>query len=275
LRLFPQETQAITAVDVAAIRTAPILHELMSLPPFPGVVTEFIRETGFALDRDADAVTIGRFGRRDYLAVVRGRYDRNRVEDFFRARRTPFETVMGHIVHYPGDSLAISFPGEMILFGSGPGVRAGIERMSSVSPSDLRQNAAMMEGIRAIDAGTPVWAFGEFSEDMIPDVLRGLPQARELMQAIRTSALQMWIDQDVRARITAVFEDAESARTAADILRGFAQLAELQASETPDSLRLLNGVSIEDSGTGLTMGLTASGEILRKLMESRSPPSAP
>jgi hypothetical protein len=256
---------------MAAIRSTPLFKELMATQPrLPRRLNEFITETGFAIDQDVDAVTVGRLGPRDFLAVIKARYNRQRVEYYLSTKQIPSETLFGRVIHHPDDKAAVSFLDDMILAGTNAGVRAAIERLASVPPSDVRRNTALMDGIRTIEAGNQIWAIGEFSLDMLPRGLSGPPEAEALLQEFTGGIYQMRIDDGMHIRATGNFQSAESARTAGDLLRGVVALGKLRVSANEDMLHLLDGLAVDDSGSTVVVRFSAPGDLLIRLRELRT-----
>lgn len=268
LKLFPQETQGVAFIDVAAIRLTPLFQDLLAQgrARSPRRLGEFITETGFVPERDVDNVTVGRLGARDFVAIVKARYDRVRAEYFLNLKQIPFETYMGRVVYHPGPKATVAFIDGLIVGGSDQGVKAAIDRMGSAPPSTVVQNAKIMDKIRSVEAGNQIWAVGEFSADMIPRGMKAPPQAAVLLQTFRGGVYQMRIDQDVHATATGNFDSADDARTAGDLLRGLLAIAKLQVStKSQDLLHLLDGVRIDYSRETMSVGFDASGDLLKKL----------
>ena len=76
LKLFPPETQGIAFIDVAALRNAHLVQEVIAergFPKLPPRLAEYAAATGFAIERDLDQVTIGRLGVRQILMIAQAR----------------------------------------------------------------------------------------------------------------------------------------------------------------------------------------------------------
>src|SRR5688572_11287226 len=80
LRLFPRETTGVAVFDVAALRNTQLFQEYAANPNYPAAIRRLIDATGFQPDKDIDVVTAAKIGKRDYVAVIRARYDRFKVE---------------------------------------------------------------------------------------------------------------------------------------------------------------------------------------------------
>ena len=104
------------------------------------------------------------------------------------------------------------------------------------------------------------------------DLLARPAPALELLKSLRSGTYQMRVDQDVHARATGSFEDADSAKTLADMARGLIAVAKLQvAKQEPDMLllHLLDGVHVTDSGTSVVVNIDEPGGLLKKLRDLR------
>src|SRR5262249_33529685 len=79
-KFLPPETQAIAFIDVAALRSAPLVQDALQAVQakdgsfaLPNDVAEFTRATGVDPMRDIDKVTLAKIGPKDGFAVVQGR----------------------------------------------------------------------------------------------------------------------------------------------------------------------------------------------------------
>src|SRR5690348_1571542 len=73
LKLFPRETTALVAVDVAGLRAAQLFTDLQGVRRYPANVQAFIDATGFQPDRDIDQITAAKIGMSEGVAVIRAR----------------------------------------------------------------------------------------------------------------------------------------------------------------------------------------------------------
>src|SRR5438128_7239182 len=124
---------------------------------------------------------------------------------------------------------AVTFLDNVIVVGNGDSVKKALDQMSLPGSQPLRTD--LMDAIHTIEAGSQVWAVGDFSIPDLPAGLRGPGPAIELMKSLRGGTYQMRIDQDVHARATGNFADAESAKNLTDLARGLIAVAKLQIAK--------------------------------------------
>jgi len=79
----------------------------------------------------------------------------------------------------------------------------------------------------------------------------------------------MRVDQDLHARATGNFADAEAARNLGDMGRGLIAVAKLQVASQPDMLHLLDGIQVRDSGASVVVNIDEPGDLLKKLKDLR------
>ena len=85
VRALPGDAAAVVYLDLAALRQSPVLASLRALAPAPASdaeYAEFVRETGFAYERDVDRAAIAsatRGGTRIFFAVAEGRFDARKI----------------------------------------------------------------------------------------------------------------------------------------------------------------------------------------------------
>jgi len=277
LKLFPPETTGIVVVDVAGLRGAPLFDELImqKLPAqFPGPLNEFIQATGFQVQRDIDKITVGHIGQRAALAIVQARYDHFKVEQFVqdKAHDINTETYAGRVIYRTPDvasddhysQAGVSFIDGLIIAGNVAAVKQAIDRMVPSAPPSIVQNAELMSEIRTIETGNQVWAVGKL--DLGPVVNPGSPipanRIKELAGSLTGGTYQMRIDQDIHVKATGSFGSADMAKATGDTLRGLLAVARLQVAQEQNLIRLLDGVSVENSAEKMTVTVNASGDVL-------------
>jgi len=278
LKLFPPETQGIGFVDVAGLRNAPLFNELIlqQLPQFPRPVTEFTQATGFDIQRDVDRVTAGHIDQRAVLVVIEARYDKFKVEQFVtdKADHIGTETYLGRVIYtedQPSDHAgAVSFIDNLIVAGNLSAVKQAIDRLAAPAPS-IVQNTELMNQIRTIETSNQVWAVGNIDFSKFGGSPLNAPgKIDELVHSLKGGTYQMRIDQDVYVKATGSFGSPEMAKATNDMLRGLLAMARLQVAQEEKLIKLLDGVSIENSAEKLTVSVNASGDLLKQLQEIRT-----
>jgi hypothetical protein len=283
LKLFPPETTGIAVIDVAGLRGAPLFNELImqKLPAqFPGDLNEFIQATGFEIQRDVDKITVGHIGQHEGLAIVQARYDHFKVEQFVqdKAEDINTETYAGRLIYRTPDGNAspagVSFIDGVIIGGNVSAVKAAIDRMVPSAPPSIVQNSDLMNEIRTIEAGNQIWAVGKL--ELGPIVNNGPAgpgdKFKEMAGSITGGTYQMRIDQDIHIKATGSFGSADMAKASGDTLRGLLAIARLQVGQEQNLIRLLDGVSVENSAEKMTVTVNASGDVLKQLQDMRGLP---
>lgn len=275
LRLFPPETQGIAFIDVAGLRDAPLVKNVFeSYRPTIERLPEFMTAIGFLPQRDVDGVTVGRINERDVLAIVQARYDRFKAEQFFKDKGQEQQIYLGRAVFtfdvQEGQTYGlggVTFLDNLIIAGHSDAVKKAIDQMSLPGSSPVR--TSLVDAIRTLEAGSQVWAVGDFSPDQIPPGLRAPAPAIEILKSLRGGTYEMRVDEDIHAKAVGNFADAEAARNLSDLARGFLAVAKLQvAKEQPDLLHALDGIQIRSSGTSVVVNIDESGDLLKKLQNS-------
>lgn len=272
LKFLPPETQGIGFIDIAALRSAPLAKDVLAKigpPTFEkGHFQEFSMATGLVIERDLDRVTVARVGARQTLAIAQGRIDKFKAEQFFRDKGKEAEAYRGQSLYRDGDG-AFVFLDNLVLMGQADAVKQAIDQMSLPGSIPLRSD--LMAAVQKIEAGSQVWAVGDFSADDLRGAgVRGPAPAVEMLKSLKGGTYQMRIDTDVHARATGNFTDADSAKNLGDMARGLLAVVKLQvAKQQPDLLRVLDGIQVSSNDTTLTVRIEESGELLKKLQDSR------
>jgi hypothetical protein len=276
LKLFPPETQGIAFIDVAALRNAALVKDVLDFyrPTVEGHLPEFMTATGIVPQRDVDRVTVGKIAAGETLAVIEARYDRIKAEQYLKDKGMEGQAYLGHTVFSVDtqrgqtyDVGTVTFLDNLIIAGHGEAVKKALDQMSLPGSQPLRSD--LMDAIGTIEAGSQVWAAGDFSVSGLPADFRGPAPALELLKSLQSGTYQMRVDQDVHARAIGNFADADAARNLSDMARGFIAVAKLQVARQPDMLHLLDGIQVRDAGTSVLVNIDEPGDLLKKLKDYR------
>ncbi len=264
LKYFPPETRSIAYIDVAGLKTAPLVQEALGkITELPPPIADFANQTGFDVKQDLDRVTIGNLGPRETLAVVEARFDKFKVEQFIKDKGGESETYLGRSIYRDHDG-AITVLDGVILAGQIDAVKKALDQ--ATLPGSLPLKAELLDAVRTIEAGNQIWAVGDFSINDLPPVgIRGPAPAVEMLKSLRGGTYQMRIDQDVHVRAMGNFADADNARNLSETARGLIAIAKLQVAKQPELLHALDGVQVSNSGLSITVRVDESGDLLKKL----------
>ena len=268
LKFLPPETLGVAFIDVAALRNAPLFQDTFNAkdPAFPSDVNEFMIATGVDPKRDIDKVTIAKLGAGVGFAVVQGRFDKFKVEQFLKDKGRRPEAYLGQMI-YRDRNNAFVLLDNVVVAGQLSAVEKAIDQMQLPGSFSLRSE--LTKSIETIEPGNQVWAAGDVSiSDLGAAGIRGPAPAVEMMKSLKTGTYQMRVDTGISARAIGDFADAESAKNFGDLARGTLAVAKLQvAKQRPDLLQLLDGIQVSSSGTSVTVRIEESGEQLKKLKD--------
>lgn len=272
LKYFPQETQGIVFIDVAALRNAPLVQDALNKGQFkslPPGLDDFQQSTGFDIRRDLDRVTVAKISARERLVVADARYDKFKTEQFLKDKGKEAETYLGRAIYRDGDG-AMTFLDNVIFFGTENAVKGALDRITY--PGSVQIGSDLLDAIRNIEAGNQVWAVGNFSQEDLPATkLRESTPAAQILKSLQHGTYQMRVDRDLHARATGSFSDADTAGNLADMARGFIAVAKLQvAKQQPDLLNLLDGIQVSSNGAAVMVRIEERGDLLLKLQNVRS-----
>jgi len=261
LKLLPQDLQGIAFIDVAGLRNATLIQDLLQKQGFPGVPQDFMDATGIQPLRDIDKATIG-IGSKP-VVILEARYDRFKVEQYLQNQGAASETYLGRTLYSPQPQQpeSITFIDRYIVAGDTDLVKQVVDRMAAPAANVL-QNAALMEMIRRIETGNQVWLVGANAGTLTRSV-PAPPEVQNILTSLTSGSYQMRIAQDVHVKAIGNFSTNESARNSADMLRGLIALARTQTAQQPDLLHLLDGVRVEDTGNLMTIQIDAPGDLLK------------
>jgi hypothetical protein len=266
LKFIPSQTQAIVFVDVIALRNAPLFMEALKgkNPDYPNKLDEFIRTTGFDPQRDLDRVTFAKLGAKDGLAIVQGRFQKPKVEQFLKNEGARTESYLGHTIYRDTESAYVLLD-NVVLTGEYDAVKKGVDQMQLPGSAPLRKE--LVAAIQSIEPGNQLWAVGDLTVNDLGAVgVRGPAPVTEMLKTLKSGTYQMRIDTGLHARATGTFGDAESAQNLGDMARGMLSLMKVQmAKQRPDVTQLLSGIQVNYTGTTVTLQIEESAEQLKML----------
>ena len=269
LKFLPPETQGIVVIDVAALRSAPLVQDMLKQQVSgPRSWDDSISRTGVDVGRDIDKVTVAKISAQDGLVIAQGRIDKFKVEQALKDSGKVMDAYLGQIVYRDGEN-AVLVLDNAVLLGQLNAVKKAVDQMQLPGAQPLRSDLAA--AIQTIEAGNQIWGVGNFSATDLGLVgVRGPAPVIEMLQAIKSGTGQLRVDTGIHARGTAVFADADSAKNLSDLVRGALAVAKLQiAKQQPDMSQILDGVQVSSNGNMLTVRVEASGELLKKLNTTR------
>ncbi len=266
LKLLPSETQGVAFIDVAALHEAPLVKEALASGQFQQFHRDLDRlkaETGFDVHRDLQKVTVATLGPQQMLAIAQGQYDKLKIEQLFNEKgHMTSEVYLGRTL-YGDEHKAVTFIDNLIILGDRNTVKKAVDQMSLPGSQPLRGD--LLDAIRTIEAGSQVWAVGDFSIHNVPVGIPGRVPAAEMLKSFQSGTYQMRVDRDVHAKAVCTFTDAEAAKNLSDMARGFLAVAKLQVAKEPDLLHLLDGIQVSSSGTSVVVNIDEPGELLMKM----------
>jgi hypothetical protein len=271
LKFLPPETQGIGFVDVAALRSTPLVRDALKGKALgvPDGAANFLIATGFNPEQDVDKITLAKLSAREGLLVAQGRIDRFKVEQYVKDHGKPSEAYLGQTIYLDGRNSFLILD-NVVLFGETRAVKKGIEQMQLPGSQPLRGD--LTARIQSIDTGNQVWAVGDFSmKDLSNLGVRAPAPVLEMLKSLQSGTYQMRVDTGIHAGALGNFGDAESVRNLTDLAQGALTIAKLQfAKQRPEMLPVLDGIVVSGSGTTLTVRVEQSAEQL-KLLKNLKP----
>jgi len=269
LRFLPPDTQGIGFIDVAALRNAPLVRDALKSTAnlvFPDDATNFLIATGFDPQNDVDKITFAKLADRNSLAVVQGRIDRFKIEQYLKDHGKQSEAYLGQTIYRDGRNSFLVLD-NVVALGETAAVKKAVDQMQLPGAKSLRSD--LMASIQSIEAGNQVWAVGDFSiKDLSNLGVRAPAPALDMLKSLQSGTYQMRVDTGIHAHAIGNFGDAESVRNLTDLADGALAIAKLQfAKQRPEMLPVLDGILVSGSGTTLTVRVEQSAEQLKLLKD--------
>lgn len=265
LKFLPADTEALAVIDVAALRSAPLVQDTMKENlPFPPDLQQVITGSGVDPKKDIDTITFAKLGQKDAFFVVQGRIDKLKVQQYLTQQGKQSEGYLGQTLYEDHDG-AVALVDNTVLVGQVDAVKKAIAQMQIPGSPALRSD--LMAAVQTIEAGNQIWAVGNISMGDLPAAgVRGPAPVLDMLKSLQGGTYQMHVDSGVHARATANFADAASAQNLRDLATGTLAVVKLQvAKQQPDMMHALDGIQVSTTGTTLVVQINESGELLKKL----------
>jgi len=284
LSFVPSDAPVLAYADVHQLMASDLRRRLReALAATVNGQREFADHTGINIERDVDSV-LGFFGASPTnlkepprgLAIIRGRFDRQRIETLLREHGGLEESHSGTTLMVgPGGgdsskSFGLAFlADDLVGVGHVAELRAAIDRKAG---GGATSNADLMDRVRGVH-GQSAWVVGRFdalvSSGHLPaDALSSIPPITWLSGSAR-------VDNTVRLKIQAEARDAQAATDLRDLVAGVLAVGKLQRGIDPHIADLAKSVAIGTSGTTVTLSFGLPPQILDAVRLPRTPEAIP
>ncbi len=288
-RYLPADATIAACLDLAGLRESSLVRRALrsqAPPQWEADYAEFVRETGFNLERDLDVVSLaisGPQGRRSVHAVLRGRFDRERIRQYASRHRQATSSYRSRTIDtFVGPSgrvFRLVFLGRDRLGFSNAADARAIEdmiRQAGESGRSLRERLEELHVFDHVPAGAQAWVAADWERLGSVSVPAGLGSggafSAELLRGARLGLLGARVgDSDVEAHLAAEFASAADAQKAAETLSALRTLLKGLAARRGGAAggelaRALEGLSISVEANAAVIRWKIAGRVLEQLL---------
>jgi hypothetical protein len=267
LALVPDDVEFVAYADVRQLMDSDLRYRLRPELRPPGSRDPLLEQTGIDFERDVDAVYVVVLpgsqagpGARP-LIVVRGRFDRSRIEALVLSQNGAVTEYRGATLATVEPNLGVAFVSEDVLAVGAP---ASVQRLLDARAGETGSIRGSDDVMRLVDrvADADVWTVGRV------DALRGRPGVQNLpaqLPAMTWFAARGDVAQGVSAAIHAEARDAQAAEDLREIIRGIVALARVQVGQQPEFAELIDSIEMSSEGTTVSLAFSLSSQVLDKL----------
>jgi hypothetical protein len=289
LSMVPAEAKIVGSIDVSRARTSDFGQYLLSRAQGEDShFQEMMDQTGFDPRRDLQNIIFatgdpGATGKRHSFAILaRGNFDTGRIKALAAGKGAAIVTYQGvdMIVNAKdkdkGQQTAIGFP------ETGVAVMADLETLKEIIGN--RAMPATLDGdlqskINSIGGSNDAWFVSLVGGSFLADHMRdnhagkqGSPQAKALQGVVQSSG-GVKLGSMIETTFDAVTRSAEDARSLSDVIRFLASMVQMQRQSDPRAGILataLDGMTLENSGTGVHFAVSMPEKSLEQLADAGS-----
>lgn len=278
--LIPSDSLALAGLRLDRLRDTPFYRRYVEGKQI-AMLEEIQAQTGLDPRKDIWEIDLAYRGQGNPpLAFIRGKFggEFGREPSF---DRTKFRTLnhKGYYILTPGQGVGVLF------MNTGAAVAGKIEDLMRVvdvrDQKDAGPPTALLELVQTLPGSSHFWMASEQGSALLPAMPSEVNFANlgRMAQATRQVTMYADLKDGMKARIAAVYADAQSAKMALDFVKGMIGLARLKTPDgQADLLKLIDGVRPVLKETTLEIEADAPFEVMDQVIswvqESRRPDSS-
>jgi hypothetical protein len=252
----------------------------------PDAFADLEARTGILPERDLDQVVVAGLGssRESGVAMVLGRFDRTKLMQMVEAKKdgVTWKSLAGTNVYMfregtKGASALAFLDDHTLVIGSLPGVEATVSSHGGNKPG-LQSNHTLVRLLGQVRPGSAFWMVGD--QSVLADLPKSVPGVGAGATSMTLPNLQSLLvtgelEGAVSLNVTGEATDEASAKNLADLVRGFAAIVQLQASQKPEWKELGTAINVSTEANNVLLTGRFSYELLDSLQPNRSAGNPP
>ena len=285
LAYLPETATIIAYANVGEILKSDVHTRLQTMIPSGQGRDQLQAEIGVDIEKDIDTVVAG-FGAepaspapgapaapvamRDAathtVVLIRGRFDRPRIEALLKAHggtaedykgRQIFEEGVGSLPNAGRGAVSFVEPG-LIALGSADALRLAIDARES--GQSVRKNADVMKFVAEVDPTSNAWVTGR-----VEAVTKGtnLPaEAKDRLAAVQWFSVAARVDTGITGVVRAEARDDQSGEDLRSVVRGGLAAARLMGGQNAKLDLAINSLQLSGKGKDVALSFTVPPEVL-------------
>jgi len=287
--VLPPETGFVAGLDMKRFAASPFYQRYgrRGAAAHPEAFSELEDRTGINPERDLDLVLLagdkGRPREDSAELLVVGNFDREKVGRAIAARPgVTTQSAQGTTVYVFDDArktpkAAAFLDARSLVLGSPTRVQALVDAHAR-GDSKLRDNAELMQLLAKLRPGATFWMVGD--QSLLAQLPQSLGGSRGDGASLTLPALQALtvtgdLDPDLSVQATGFTGDEAAAKNLADIVRGFAAIASMQAAQRPELRSLTTAFNVTSEAKEVHVNLQLPYSVLDALQPKAATPTSP
>ena len=283
---LPGDARFVVGFDVKRLTDSPFYKKYAPQGARPDAFADLEARTGLKPERDLDQVLVaGRAGDPGAgVAMVLGRFDRTKLMQAVEAKKdeVTWKSLSGTNVYMfkegSKSAAAMAFLDDhTLVIGSLAGVESTVASHRGES-AGLKGNSTLMRLLGQVKPGSAFWMVGDQSLlANLPKTLPGVGGAGTTMTLPNLESLLVTgeLEGAVSLSVTGETRDEAAAKNLADIVRGFAALVQVQASQKPELKELGTAIGVSTESNKVLLNARFSYELIDALQPQRGASHAP
>jgi hypothetical protein len=276
---LPKDARFVVGFDVKRLTESPFYRKYARQHARPDAFTDLEARIGLDPERDLDEVFVAGSGGDPGagVALVLGRFDRTKLMQAVEAKKdgVTWKGLAGTNVYLFSEgsrrAAAVAFLDDRtVVVGSQAGVEATVTNRAS-GKGGLGGNPALVRLLEQLKPGAAFWMVGD--QSLLASLPKSVPAPGaatgltlpDLQSLLVTGELESAVSLSVTGETT----DEAAAKKLADVVRGFAALIQLQATQRPELKELGSAISVTSEGSRVLL----SARFPYELLDALQPPA--
>jgi hypothetical protein len=280
--VLPADARFVMGVDVKRLTASPFYKKQAALRP--DAFRDLEARTGVDPERDVETLLVAGVAQDQGLALFVGNFDRARLARTIETEKkgqVTWKDVQGTTVYLfhegqKGAGAAAFLDDRRLVVGSAAAVEVAVAAKVQGGVG-LKANAAISALLERVKPGSTFWMVGD--QTLLSNLPKSVPmgggESNVTLPALKSLVVTGDLDPVVSVAITGDATDEASAKSLADVVRGFVAIMSMQGGQKPELKQLASAVSVTTEANHVQLNARVPYELIDALTPKRAATTEP